>query len=129
MKQNIAQLKDRILELETQATKQTSVITDMPRGGSGESDKMADTVAKMVDLMKMLNNKIYEALEREIEIEKAIEKLSEREQHLIRARYINGISWERIAVLMNYSWKQTHRIHSDALKNMTHNDTQKTDIV
>ncbi len=42
---------------------------------------------------------------------------NEDEQEVLRLRYILGMKWEEVAVKMGYSWKQTHRIHSSALKN------------
>jgi DNA-directed RNA polymerase specialized sigma subunit len=41
---------------------------------------------------------------------------NEDEQEVLRLRYIKGLKWEEVALKMNYSWKQVHRIHSSALK-------------
>jgi DNA-directed RNA polymerase specialized sigma subunit len=51
-------------------------------------------------------------------IELAIQTLPAREMYLIRSRYIDHRSWEQICVDMNYSWRQMHRIHSDALNGL-----------
>lgn len=48
-------------------------------------------------------------------VEKAIETLSPTERTLMRLRYIEGLSWQAICGRINYSWQQTHRIHSRAL--------------
>lgn len=42
---------------------------------------------------------------------------NEDEKDVLTYRYIRLMKWESIAVKMNYSWKQVHRIHSSALNN------------
>ena len=48
--------------------------------------------------------------------EKAIEALEPTARMLLRFRYIDGLPWEEVCVRMNYSWRQTHRMHSKALE-------------
>lgn len=117
LKLNIKKLQDKILELETIATKQTSILTDMPRHSSG-GDRIADNVAMMADLAKILNIKLTESHKRVNDIELAINELDEREQYLIRARYIDCKAWEQICVDMGYEWAQIHRIHANALRQL-----------
>ena len=50
-----------------------------------------------------------------LRIEQAIETLGATERTLMRLRYIDGLSWQAIAMRINYSWQQTHRIHARAL--------------
>ena len=50
-----------------------------------------------------------------LEIEQAIDTLGPTERRLMRLRYIDGLSWEAICRRINYSWRQIHRIHSQAL--------------
>jgi hypothetical protein len=33
----------------------------------------------------------------------------------MRHRYLEGLTWEKVCVEMNYSWRQTHNIHARAL--------------
>lgn len=52
------------------------------------------------------------------EITDKIEHMNnEDEKDVLMYRYIRLMKWESIAVKMNCSWKQVHRIHSRALKN------------
>ena len=52
----------------------------------------------------------------EKEIEKFIDSLEDsRERVIMRYRYISGLEWEEVCVKAHYSWKHTHRLHSDAL--------------
>ena len=49
-------------------------------------------------------------------IEKAIFRLEDAmHRTVLRLRYIDGLTWEKICVAINYEWAWTHRIHSNAL--------------
>lgn len=111
---NMKKLEDRVLEIETAITKQTSVISGMPRG-STESDKLSAGVARLCEAKEKLLEKQLEATEAIIEIEEAIEHLGEREKCLIRSYYIEGMTWEQVAVEMNYTWQHLHKIHAQIL--------------
>ena len=47
--------------------------------------------------------------------------LDGREKYLISLRYIQGEKWENICVKMGYEWRQVHRIHAQALKQIIEN--------
>lgn len=115
---NIEKLENRIEELYTIATKQTSTIKGDADAihGTGYQDRMGAVMAEIADLRKELETELQEALACQLEIEQAIKSLPEREKYLIRARYIERKSWEQIAVDMHYSWQWIHKIHSKALK-------------
>lgn len=54
-----------------------------------------------------------------VKITDAIDKLpDENQKDIIYLRYIQDMKWEEICTYIGYSWKQTHRIHSNALKNI-----------
>lgn len=91
--------------------------------GSAEADKFANTMIRFETLERQYIHKVGEKLDQLMKIERAINKLPERERMLIRYRYIDGYSWINIAAKMNYSWKQTHRIHEKALE-LLKDDTQ-----
>lgn len=114
-KKNIQHMEDKLEELDTQATKITTQISDMPKGGSSH-DKTGDVISKIVELKDEINYKLKMMYSLEKKVEKAIKNLPAREAYLIRLRYIEMNSWEQICVAMNYSWRQIHYIHSEALK-------------
>lgn len=120
IKLNIAKLEQRIEELESLAAKQTTRLKSDAdaRASNKTNDRLGDIVAEIGDLREKLNEELARAYATVTRIEKAIESLPDREKYLIRARYIDCHSWEQIAVDMNYSWKQTHRIHAKALKEL-----------
>ena len=51
------------------------------------------------------------------QIEEAIRSLEDKtEQDVLWYYYIKGMTFERIAVEMNYSWRQINRKHKSAMK-------------
>ncbi|MDR1320936.1 MAG: hypothetical protein LBK56_05870 [Gracilibacteraceae bacterium] len=100
-----------LAELRSRAEKMTGVITGMPGAAP-----MPDHIGAIVAKMEHIKQRIATYVARQEAIEKAVETLPEREQHLIRERYLRGKSWDDIAKAMHYSHKHLHRLHSAALQ-------------
>ena len=99
-------------------------IDGMPRGGAGAGDVLEERIDRKDELLAM-----YQAKEEELDdalfaIELAIEKLDPTQRTLVRLHYIDGLTWEQVAVEIDYSWSQTHRIHSAALKRLKEEDAK-----
>lgn len=106
---------NEIHDLKDLATKITVTFNDMP-GGGGSVDKVGAIVANIVDLQTELavQAKTMKA-EQEI-VQAVIDAVDEPDlRQLLILRYINGLTWEKIAVDMNYSWRHTLRLHGAAL--------------
>jgi DNA-directed RNA polymerase specialized sigma subunit len=114
----ISKLEQSIKGIRAQLERITSLpLNDADvRKASGFSDRRGDLVAALVDLEGMVYMHHAEAVAAQLRIETTIMRLPEREQLLIRARYIAGDSWEQICVDMHYEWAHIHRIHANALK-------------
>lgn len=123
-KRRIQQLENKILELQSEAERQTAQIGRVPGPSSNVKDRMAEIVAKIVELKDKLNNEIASSYELLTTITEAIKGLPSRERYLMHARYIECKKWEQIAVEMNYSWQHIHEIHAKALKKL---DPKKTE--
>lgn len=73
-------------------------------------------MVKYAEYTEMIDSRIDEltAVKREI-----LDKIGEVEDHLLRSllinRYINCMTWEQIAVEMNYGYRQILRLHGKAL--------------
>ena len=93
-----------------------SVINDGMPHGSSHSD-LSDYAAILDEQIELLKEERLEKVRCYQKIERQIHQMeNEDEQEVLRLRYILGLKWEEVAVKMDYSWKQTHRIHSSALK-------------
>jgi len=123
MQEEIKQLQS--LRQSVGATKYNSI------GGSENGDAIGKKLAKLDDLMEFYVLKIEERILQQEKIEKAIENLPVVERRLMRYRYIDCLDWVNVAANLNYSWKQTHRIHRRALNRlkMAHNDTPNCDNI
>lgn len=88
----------------------------MPKG-SHQSD-LSDYAVLLDGQIELLKKERLEKVRLYSEIESKIRQMEdEDEQRVLRLRYIKGLKWEEVAVEIDYSWKQIHRIHSNALKN------------
>lgn len=86
-------------------------------GGTHQSgDKLGAAVARIVDAEAVVDAQISLMIATAREVQNTIEAVQDETLRvLLYERYINGKTWEQIAVLLNYSWRQTLRLHGDAL--------------
>ena len=95
-----------------------SVVNDGMPKGSKQSD-LSEYVVKLDNLIEKLKQEKFEKIKLMDDILYSISLLEdEDEKSVLRMRYIKGVQWEDICVVIKYSWRQTHRIHSNALKNL-----------
>ena len=97
----------------------------MPRGGSGPASMVEEAAVKHAELLARYQQKVAELSTALVEIETAIEVLEPRERTLIRLHYAQGLTWEEVCVAMNYSWRQIHRIHGQALAALKNNEKEE----
>lgn len=87
------------------------VISDMPKASGGAHD-LSEYVAKLDDLEADLWDAVVEYRRQAEAVEAVIDtEANETHQRLLRLRYIDGMTFERIAVEMGYSWRQVMRLH------------------
>lgn len=98
----------------TRATKMTSIISDMPRGGNN-SDKVADNATMMADLSREYENRWMAAEKYKLEIEGRIDQLKEPYRTLLHKRYLEEKDFEEIAVEMGYTYSAITKKHGKAL--------------
>lgn len=110
----------QVTSLNELATKCTSTLSDMPHNPNKGNSTMADAVCKIIDLQEETNRDIDRLVDLKREIMKVIKAVPDVEyQTILEKRYLCFISWEQIAVDMNYSIQHIHRMHSKALKEIT----------
>jgi DNA-directed RNA polymerase specialized sigma24 family protein len=113
------QILEELKRLETQMASPAGPNMDgMPRrpGVSNPVQAAAVKHAELVDRYRAQLDKLTAA---QTDIENTIDGLEPTERMLARFRYIDGLSWEDVCEKMNYSWRQTHRIHSRMLDKLT----------
>ena len=119
LKKEARELADQIEELEMiMIVPGCQQITGMPMHNNGEHDKIANVIAKSEQLRKAYFEKMDMLLDLQAEIEAAVDKLEPKERRLIRLYYFVGLTWEEVAVQMEYAWAQVHRLHNICLKKL-----------
>lgn len=107
----------QVASLNDLATRCTATISDMPHNPNRGGSRMADAVMRIIELQEEINQDIHRLVELKHEIMKVIKAVPNVEyQTVLEKRYLCFISWEQIAVDMNYSMQHTFRIHEKALK-------------
>lgn len=92
------------------------VITNMPAAHSQKD--LSDYIAAYDNLISLIARARYKRITYYTEIFKCIEEMeNENERAVLTYRYLSGMEWEQIAVKMNYSYRQTLKIHGKALSN------------
>ena len=96
------------------ATAVSPNLSDMPKGGG--ADKIQNAVCRIADIEQKINREIDRQIDLRERIEAAICAIPDgRLRDLMRYRYIDGMTWEQIAVEMHYSYVHICRMHGQAL--------------
>ena len=102
-------------EYQTRLTKITSIITDMPRASSLVEDKFAENLAKLLDNMELLMQKMTEESNKQKEILEKLEEIEQPYRLILEKVYIQGKSLVTVANEMNCDYKYLCRQHGIAL--------------
>ena len=118
IKKELEQLRNQIKEIEAALYyPKIQRITDMPAAPSS-GKRQEDLAIYHLELQDRYKAKIEALTAEQLAIEEKIEQLAPTMRMLIRHRYIEGLKWEEICCKMNYSWRQIHRLHAEALKKL-----------
>ncbi len=106
----------QVAALNELALKCTATITGMPHSPNKGESRMADVVGKIVDLQVEINRDIDRLVDLKREIVRVIKAVDNPEyQTLLEKRYLCFMTWEQIAVEMNYGIDNIFRLHRKAL--------------
>ena len=115
--ERITSKTQQIASLNDLATRCTSTFSDMPRNPNHGGSRLEDCIIKIIDLEDSLKKDIEKLVDLKREIMGVIKAVPNVEyQTILEKRYLCFITWEQIAVDMNYSMQHIHRMHSSALK-------------
>lgn len=110
------------------------VYSDMPKG-TGSSDKMTNLLAKKLELEERIKSLIEERAEVSKAIEWAISGLTADEKAVVRCRYIDGLKWDDITIMVCGSSPESidsdrrhiFKVHGRALEKITKNVNKSAD--
>ena len=107
-------LLEEIQKLRTDKMFPSAVNDGMPHGsGGGDLSEYAAKLDEAINDLKeqrLKKVRLYTEIQQRI---KCVEDDTERE--LLMLRYLQGKTWEQVAVEMGYSWQHVHKLHSRAL--------------
>lgn len=96
---------EELAQLEALATKTTSVLGGERVQASGSQQKMADCVAKIVEMKDQINREIDEYIDFKNDARKVVCACDADCLTLVHKRYFQFKTWERIAVEMNFTYQ------------------------
>ena len=115
--QRINRKLEQVESLNGLATKVNSTLTGMPKNPNRATSTMADTVTKIIALQAEINNDIDRLVDLKREMVAVIKAVANTErQTLLELRYLCFKTWEQIAVEMDYTVRNVHLLHKEALK-------------
>ena len=96
---------EELASLKALATKTTSVLGGERVQSSGSQQKMADCVAKIVDMQERINVEIDRFIDYKQEARELLSECDSECITLISKRYFQFKTWEEIAVDMNFTYQ------------------------
>lgn len=121
VKREARQIRDQLEEIESRLySPKGQLLTGMPSAPSHEGGTVTEAlIDRHAQLIQVYQEQLAQLEEEQLAVETAIKSLDDSTaRQLLRYRYIDGLKWEEVAVLLNYSWTQTHEIHGRALRQL-----------
>lgn len=119
LKRELYSKTQTLLELKSlQASIKAQEISATPKTHSGVN-QLEMSVQRVLELEAEVNRMYSEATETMKDIVHAINTLEDPvERAVMELHYINGYTWEQVAVHVGYTWRQVHRYHGSALQKL-----------
>lgn len=119
LRREIESLKERRARIMEDLTRVTQVISDMPRGPGSGDDKLLKAMAKLDDIDRELGETVDRYIDTCSGVLTDIEGLGDSTaREVMRLRYVDGLSWGRIARKTHYSKSRLYQIHRGALREL-----------
>ena len=81
--------------------------------------RYTEIIAKIDELERVIRQEIDDILTLKFEIRSVINSVADNSEKLVlKYRYLNFFTWDKICYKMGISLKTVHRIHNNALKNV-----------
>lgn len=117
MKVRIEALEERRARYRDLATRRTAHYHSEPGGGTRRVSSVEEYALKIVDLDAELAARIEQYVDTLRKIEAVIDAVDDQRcRDLLKFRYLNGWSWNKVARRMDYSVDHVWHLHDRALK-------------
>lgn len=94
-------------------------MSGMPPSHNNGTSPVERVAIRHLTLLERYSAQLARLADAQLTVENVIESLEPTERRLARFRYIDGLPWESVCTALNYSWRQTHRIHGRMLDKLT----------
>lgn len=108
-------LLEELQNLTDMAEKTTTILSSIPKA-NGISDKVGDCSSLIVDLVLKMNSNLNDILMQKKHITNKLEKIKQPHQQLLYNKYVLNHSLSDICSIMNYSYTNIKKIHSEAIE-------------
>lgn len=110
---------EQIMALNELARKTSGAISDMPGSPNRNIHKMEDVVVRIIDMQAELKNDMIELMNVKEQTTDAIKSVADPElQTVLELRYLSYLSWEQIALELDYGIDNVFKLHRKALDNV-----------
>lgn len=100
------------------AEKITPTLSDMPKSQIS-GNRVESAVEHIVELEQEINRSVDELVKLRKDIESSLQTVKDDTlRKLLEYRYIDGMTWEEIAVKMNYTYQWVCELHGRALQQL-----------
>lgn len=119
LNKEIEELRETKMNIWERCTNITPTLSHEMKGGASNPHKFealamySDAIDQRCDELARVSHEIFSAICR-----LPLDTESNKYRRLLQYRYLNFYTFEKIAVLMDYSWRHVHRVHNEALKLM-----------
>ena len=114
---HINSLLEEKAQMEALALRVTSAWGGEHVSGSGNQDKLGDTVAKIIDLERKIDHAVDSFVDKKAEVRAVIEQVKNPDHlELLLKVYIHYETLEKVACEMNMSYRNACYIHGRALQ-------------
>jgi len=116
MDKRMEEKKESLARLKSEREKTTSTLSDMPRSEGYDRDKLLRQTAQIIDLEAEIRDDILylESVKREVDA--WLETLEANEEKVMTLRYINGMSWGKVADQAGYSENGPYKVQESMIK-------------
>ena len=112
--QRINSKLEQVQSLRNLAEKASAILSGISAGR--DPHQIENTIAKMMDLETVINTDLKQLVDTKHEIITMIKCVEPTQlQTLLEMRYLNFLSWEQIADIMNVTIRHVFKIHGKAL--------------
>jgi DNA-directed RNA polymerase specialized sigma24 family protein len=74
-------------------------------------DRLAEYVAELDELERELTSELISLEKKLLAVDAELAKMPENQEKVLRLRYVNGLSWRKVATMLNYSESHCRNIN------------------